>query len=56
MKIELTEKQVLILKDLINEEINFLNVEAIPEASEEDKEELNSELASLLSLKEALEK
>lgn len=55
-KIELTEKQVSILKDLLNEEISFLNVEAIPEASEEDKEILNIELNELLDLKEKLYK
>lgn len=42
--INLNEKQVVVLKSLLEDEIEYLSEEAIPSVSGEDKESLQSEL------------
>lgn len=43
-KIELNEEQVLILRDLIETEIDYLETDAITEVNEKDKESLKKQL------------
>ena len=43
-KINITDKQVIVLKSLLQQEIDYLKNEAIPEASGEDKKDFEEEL------------
>ena len=57
MIIEINEKQAIILKSLLSEEIRYLSEEAIPEAeSEADIKGLKNELAECNNLYSKLSK
>ncbi len=48
--ITLNDKQVIVLESLLQQEIEFLSNEAIPEASGEDKKEFEEELKACKDL------
>lgn len=54
--INLNEKEVIILKSLLSEEISYLSDEAISEANEEDKKGLMAELEACKDILEQLKK
>lgn len=54
--ISLNEKEVIILKSLLSEEISYLSDEAISEANEEDKKGLMAELEACKDILEQLNK
>lgn len=54
--INLNEKEVIILKSLLSEEISYLSDEAISEANEEDKKGLMAELEACKDILEQLNK
>ncbi len=54
--INLTEKQTIVLKSLLAQEIDYLENEAIPDAEGQDKKDLTSELKECKDLFEQIEK
>lgn len=54
--INLTERQIIALKSLLDTEIDYLENEAIPDATGEDKKELTQELEACKDLMEQLNK
>ncbi|MCR5349691.1 MAG: hypothetical protein K6E20_01725 [Acholeplasmatales bacterium] len=54
--INLTERQVIVLKSLLVQEIDYLENEAIPDAIEQDKKDLQGELEACKDLLEQLNK
>lgn len=54
--IDLNEKEVIILKSLLSEEISYLSDEAISETNEEDKKGLMAELEACKGILEQLNK
>ena len=54
--INLNEQQVVVLKSLLEDEIEFLSEEAIPSVSGEDKESLQSELDACKDILKQLNK
>lgn len=54
--IYLTEKQIVVLKSLLIQEIDYLENDAIPDAALEDKEGLSLELSACKDLMKQLNK
>ncbi len=54
--LNLTERQVIVLKSLLVQEIDYLKNEAIPNASSQDKKDLQGELEACKDLLEQLNK
>ena len=52
--IELTDKQIIVLKSLLLQEIDYLENEAIPEAIGHDKRSLKTELSACIDLMKQL--
>ena len=52
--IELTDKQIIVLKSLLLQEINYLENEAIPEAKGHDIRSLRTELSACNDLMKQL--
>ena len=52
--VKLTDEQVIILKSLLTEEIDYLTNEAIPESLGEDNKEFNNELKACKDLLEQI--
>ena len=54
--IKLTERQVIVLKSLLIQEIDYLENDAIPDALEQDKKDLQDDLEACKDLMEQLNK
>jgi len=54
--LNLTERQVIVLKSLLVQEIDYLENDAIPDAIEQDKKDLQGELEACKDLLEQLNK
>ena len=52
----LTERQVIVLKSLLIQEIDYLENNAIPDALEQDKKDLQDDLEACKDLMEQLNK
>lgn len=54
--LNLTERQVIVLKSLLIQEIDYLENDAIPDASSQDKKDLQGDLETCKDLMEQLNK
>ena len=54
--LNLTERQVIVLKSLLIQEIDYLENDAIPDALEQDKNDLQDDLEACKDLMEQLNK
>ena len=54
--LNLTERQVIVLKSLLIQEIDYLKDDAIPDASSQDKKDLQGDLEACMDLLEQLNK